>query len=240
MNGKNVDLTNKRTKPVAPLDAATLLLVDFKRKSPTVLMGKRHSRHSFMPEKYVFPGGKVEKFDQKMNVAGALDPVIEERLLKYTRNPSPVKARSFALAAIRETFEETGNMLGTKHYGAPEAIAGTSWTQFSSFGVFPRLDCVHFIARAITPPSYPKRYDTRFFLADASEIGHTIESIAGDDAEFTDLVWIPLEKASSLNIPSITERIIEEARERIDKKMSLYLPVPFFRQIRANYVRELI
>lgn len=219
MNEKHVESAIQRAKPVLPMDAASLLLVDFKRKSPTVLMGKRHSRHSFMPDKYVFPGGKVEKCDRKMTVAGTLNPVIEERLLKHTRSPSPVKARSFALAAIRETFEETGIMLGTKQYGAPQDIVGTTWTQFSSFGVFPLLDSIHFIARAITPPSYPKRYDTRFFLADAAEIGHTVKYIAGANAELTDLVWIPLEKASSLNIPTITERIIEEARDRIDKKI---------------------
>ena len=142
MNEKHVDSANRRAKPVLPMDAASLLLVDFKRKSPTVLMGKRHSRHSFMPDKYVFPGGKVEKCDQKMTVAGTLNPVIEERLLKHTRSPSPVKARSFALAAIRETFEETGIMLGTKQYGAPQDIVGTTWTQFSSFGVFPLLDSI--------------------------------------------------------------------------------------------------
>ena len=113
MNGKYVDITNQRPKPASPVDAATLLLVNFNNKSPTVLMGKRHSRHSFMPDKYVFPGGKVDQCDRKINVAGALHPIVEERLMKQTRSPSPIKARSFALAAIRETFEETGIMLGT-------------------------------------------------------------------------------------------------------------------------------
>ena len=240
MNGKYVDITNQRPKPASPVDAATLLLVNFNNKSPTVLMGKRHSRHSFMPDKYVFPGGKVDQCDRKINVAGALHPIVEERLMKQTRSPSPIKARSFALAAIRETFEETGIMLGTKDFGSPPPVPETSWEQFSLIGVFPQIDSVHFIARAVTPPSYPKRYDTRFFLADVSEIGHMIDDAAGPDKEFTELVWVSLEKAKLMDIPSITQRVIEEATVRISGKLSLHLPVPFFRQVRNSYVRELL
>lgn len=240
MSGTYDHIINQRTKPAPPLDAATLLLVDFNTKSPTVLMGKRHSRHSFMPDKFVFPGGKVDPCDRKINVAGALHPIVEERLMKQTRNPSPIKARSFALAAIRETFEETGIMLGTKDFGSPQPILETSWEQFSLMGVFPQIDGVHFIARAVTPPAYPKRYDTRFFLADASEIGHMIDDAAGPDKEFTDLVWVSLERAKLMDIPSITHRVIEEAAMRISGKLSLHLPVPFFRQVRNSYVRDLL
>ena len=73
-----------------------------------VLMGKRHARHRFMPGKFVFPGGRVEPEDRRMAAAGVLDPHVEEKLNARVRRPSPNFARALALAAIRETFEETG------------------------------------------------------------------------------------------------------------------------------------
>src|SRR5665213_2665231 len=75
------------------------------RGAPRVLMGKRHDRHKFMPGKYVFPGGAVEPADRRMSAAGALDAVVEAKLLAQTRRSSPGFARALALAAVRETFE---------------------------------------------------------------------------------------------------------------------------------------
>ena len=67
-----------------------------------------------------------------------------------------------------------------------------------------------------------------------------IDDAAGPDKEFTELVWVSLEKAKLMDIPSITQRVIEEATVRISGKLSLHLPVPFFRQVRNSYVRELL
>lgn len=240
MNEQLTSSVKQSIRRSTPFDAATLLLVDFKNKIPTVLMGKRNSRHSFMPNKYVFPGGRVEQFDKKVNVGSTLNIIVEEQLLKRTRSPSPLKARSFALAAIRETFEETGLMLGRKNDVSPALIPNTSWEHFSTFGIFPCLDCLHFIARAVTPPEYPKRFDTRFFLADVREIGHSIDFATNPDTEFTDLIWVPLQKAKTLDIPSITEKIIEEAEIRIAGKLSPFLSVPFFHKKRNHFVRDLL
>jgi len=240
MNEQLASAIDKTMIRSTPFDAATLLLVNFKNKVPTVLMGKRNNRHSFMPNKYVFPGGKVEQSDKKVNVGSTLNIVVEEQLLKRTRNPSPIKARSFALAAIRETFEETGLMLGRRNIGTPPLIPNTTWEHFSTFGIFPCLDCLHFIARAVTPPEYPKRFDTRFFLADVMEVGHSIDFLTTPNTEFTDLIWVPLQQAKTLDIPSITEKIIEEAEIRIASKLSPFLSVPFFYKKRNSFVRELL
>ena len=65
-----------------PRDAATLILVRMKGKTPEVLMGCRDAKHAFMPNRYVFPGGRVDKADAHIPVATALDRHVKTRLLK--------------------------------------------------------------------------------------------------------------------------------------------------------------
>ena len=95
-----------------PRDSATLILIDRSEPVPKVLLGRRHERHRFLPGKFVFPGGRVEARDRHMATAAALHMRDSEHLMRRVRHPSPAKATSFALAAIRETYEETGLMLG--------------------------------------------------------------------------------------------------------------------------------
>src|SRR5271154_4628195 len=103
-----------------PRDAATLILVERPDRGPArVLMGKRHARHLFMPGKFVFPGGRVEPEDRRMAAAGKLDAHVEEKLNARVPRPSPSFARALALAAIRETFEETGLAIGVLGSNAP-------------------------------------------------------------------------------------------------------------------------
>jgi 8-oxo-dGTP pyrophosphatase MutT (NUDIX family) len=127
-----------------------------------------------------------------MPVGAALDPRAEAKLMLHMRRPSAAKARGLALAAIRETFEETGLLLGSKRESAPVAPPGP-WTAFAEASIHPDLSTVHFIARAITPPRRKRRYDTRFFTADVSAIAHKIEGKVGPDAELIELVWLPLD-----------------------------------------------
>src|SRR5205807_6364422 len=109
MNEVERDLTSPY---VRPKDAATLILVDRDGRMPKVLLGKRHTRHKFMPGKFVFPGGRVDPADRHMPVARSLDPGAQANLMKRVAHPSPAGARALALAAIRETFEETGLVVG--------------------------------------------------------------------------------------------------------------------------------
>ena len=124
---------NEAAKPDRPRDAATLILVErLGRGNARVLMGKRHAGHHFMPGKFVFPGGRVEPQDRRMAAVGALDPHVEAKLNARVRRPSPHFARALALAAIRETFEETGLLLGSKDFGAPENPPPGAWTDFAA------------------------------------------------------------------------------------------------------------
>jgi 8-oxo-dGTP pyrophosphatase MutT (NUDIX family) len=222
-----------------PRDAATLILIDRTRRETKVLLGRRHHGHTFMPGKFVFPGGRVEPVDRLMPVAEPLHPQIEARLMRSLQRPSPGRARAFALAAIRETFEETGLLLGKKQ-NKPLPGVGTPWAKYANAGFAPDLSRMHFIARAITPPRRIRRFDSRFFAADAGAIAKRIDGVVSPQSELVELVWIPLSEAKRLDMPLITEIVLEELTARIAAGLRSSLPVPFYRWVRGRCVRELL
>jgi 8-oxo-dGTP pyrophosphatase MutT (NUDIX family) len=227
-----------------PRDAATLILIENSGRTPKVLLGKRHHSHKFLPGKYVFPGGRVEPLDKRMPTARPLDRHAEERLMRAVKRPSPVKARALALAAIRETYEETGLMLGAPAPDAPApegpGAAPGPWAAFGQAQILPDLASIHFVARAITPPRRPKRFDTRFFAADAGTIGKRIDGMIGPDAELVDLVWMSIKEARQLDMPDITAVVLEELEARIAAGLGHDLPVPFYQMLHRHFVRELL
>jgi 8-oxo-dGTP pyrophosphatase MutT (NUDIX family) len=227
-----------RFPTLRPKDAATIILIDRSGAEPKVLMGRRHDAHKFMPGKFVFPGGRVDVQDRYVPVAGRLDPNVESRLMQHLRRPSRIRARVLAVAAIREAFEETGLLLGTKVASAPKFPDG--WHAFTEAGVQPSLDELHFIARAITPPGRPRRFDTRFFAADARAIAHRIEGIIGPDAELVELTWVPIAAARKLDLPSITHIVLGDLETRIAGGFGHELPVPYYRRVNRRFVRELL
>jgi 8-oxo-dGTP pyrophosphatase MutT (NUDIX family) len=224
---------------VRPKDAATLILVDRSGRTPKVLLGKRHARHKFMPGKFVFPGGRVDSADRHMPVARSLDPDAQANLLKRLARPSLAKARAFALAAIRETFEETGLVLGVPAKEIPVVPKGP-WTAFAKVKVLPDLRDLHFIGRAVTPPGRPRRFDARFFTLDASAIAHRVAGVTGPDAELVELVWMPLTRAKQLDMPAVTGVMLEELEARIADGFGHDLPVPFYRMPHGRFTRELL
>jgi 8-oxo-dGTP pyrophosphatase MutT (NUDIX family) len=225
---------------VTPIrDAATLIILDRSEGPPKVLMGKRHAGHKFMPGKFVFPGGAVDPGDRRMAVAGPLDARVSEKLLVRTRARSPEYARALALAAIRETFEETGLALGVTDLGAvPEPPP--EWAAFAATGVFPTLEGLDFLARAITPPGRPKRFDARFFVCDARWIAHRGEGVIHTEAELTELVWVPLAEALELDIPNITRTVLGDLAALGAGPWDLGRPRPFYHAVRGEHLREMV
>jgi len=223
---------------VRPKDAATLILLDRSDRIPKVLMGRRHHSHVFLPGKFVFPGGRVDPADRLMPVAGELDKRAQVRLMRKTSAPSAAKARTFALTAIRETFEETGLLIGKKAEAGK--VPPGPWAEFARANVMPDLSSIHFIARAITPPHRPRRYDTRFFTADSSAIAHRIDGVVGPDAELVELVWKPIAEAQKLDLIAITQIILRDLQAQIDAGFRHDQPVPFYRMLHGKRSRELI
>lgn len=212
---------------VRPADAATLVLVDRSKRTPRLLFGRRNPKLKFMPGKFVFPGGRVDAQDRRMPVYGTLDAESERRLLTRVTRPSPARARALALTAIRETCEETGLLLGTREAGVPEGLP-EGWAAFGAAGVFPNLEALTFVARAITPPGRPRRFDTRFFMADVTEVAHREEDVVGPDAELVETAWLTIAEAKKAEVPNITLAIIEEIETRLDGGNRPWLPVPFY------------
>ena len=167
-----------KARALRPRDAATLIIIDSSSGEPRVLLGRRRLDMVFMPGRYVFPGGRVDPADKLVDVEDDLAPREIERLMvamKGTR--SVARARSLALAAVRETFEEAGLLIGTP-LGESAAPKVPDWQEFFATGFRPALGRLTFFARAITPPGRPRRFDSRFFCVEAEAIVHRAK-IAG-------------------------------------------------------------
>jgi 8-oxo-dGTP pyrophosphatase MutT (NUDIX family) len=225
---------------VRPRDAATLILVDRTASPVKVLLGKRHHSHKFMPGKYVFPGGRVEALDRRIAAKASLEAPLETRLKRKTQKPSGILSRALVFAAIRETFEETGLLLGIDKAQAPSNATAEGWAALASAGVHPKLSGIHFIARAVTPPGRPRRFDTRFFTADASAITHRLDDVVGPDTELVELVWLPIADAKRLDMPAITTVALDELEARVAAGLDRDLPVPYYRMLNRRFTREML
>jgi 8-oxo-dGTP pyrophosphatase MutT (NUDIX family) len=215
-----------------PRDAATLIIWRRPESRVEVLMGARHQAHKFMPERYVFPGGRVDRHDSRIRIAAPLAPDVAGQL---GRKLTAARAKAMAVAAVRETFEETGLVIGGPD-PAPERPVPEGWRKFFETGCAPALDRVEYVARAVTPPIRPVRFDARFFMIEAL---HTKGDLAGS-GELKDLRWIPLEDAQGLELPNITRRVLRHIGERIANPppRSAETPIPNFIYIGAGQHRQ--
>jgi 8-oxo-dGTP pyrophosphatase MutT (NUDIX family) len=206
-----------------PKDAATLILVRRLADGPRILMGRRAGGHIFMPDKYVFPGGKVDRCDRFITAADELTSANHAALNIQNKARHP---RAFGLAAIRETWEETGIIIG-KEGSFKTQTKDEGWASFAKMGALPTLAPLHFIGRAITPPMRSKRFDARFFLADADE-ALLDDRPPQDGAEMEDLRWFTYDDALDLDLPSITRFILGEVAARLREPHHPHRP-PFLR-----------
>ena len=226
-----------QTRP--PVDAATLVIIDRAGPAPRMLMGRRHANHRFMPDVFVFPGGRTEIGDTHVPDAGALCAETQALLLHRMSKPSRVRARRLALAAIRETFEETGVVIGQP--ASTTAFLGKPWNDFVETGFLPDLSGLTYFARAITPPRRPKRFDTRFFLVEAGAIRHTLPDIVTAESELTELAWLTIEETETLPLPVITRVILRELEKTLAARASgQRADIPFFFERHGRMHRELI
>jgi 8-oxo-dGTP pyrophosphatase MutT (NUDIX family) len=224
---------------VKPNDAATLIIVDRAQGEPKVLLGRRHARHEFLPGKFVFPGGRVDAGDRAMPVLSPLHPDVQRKLLVHTPFQSDLDAQALALAAIRETFEETGLIIGAKdarHGSAPPDL----WSKFVQAGFWPNPSPLFFIARAITPPGFSRRFDARFFCTDSSAIAHHVKDVVHSDAELVEAAWWPISTAKSLDLPIITTLVIEELQTMLHEGFRPDRAVPFYVRRDGEFTRDLI
>jgi 8-oxo-dGTP pyrophosphatase MutT (NUDIX family) len=179
-------------------DAATVILLRHMGGVPHVLMGQRGAKAAFMPSKFVFPGGAVDTGDKDIPLARPINPTCARRLGR--------QASALAAAAVRELWEETGLRLG-----APTARPlPTDWAEFGAGGMGPNGAALYFVCRAITPPGRTRRFDARFFLADASAVLDDLDDFTRAEDELSHLQWIALGDTAQFDLPFITEVVLAE------------------------------
>lgn len=194
-------------QPIRP--AATVILWRQGPGGPEVLMGQRGAGAAFMPSKFVFPGGAVDPADAQVVLAGALAPQCATRLALHAPDgPAP---QVLAAAAVRELWEETGLALGVPgDWPAPPADRDHDWQGFANRGLVPSAQGLRFVFRAITPPGRSRRFDARFFLADAQAVAGDAADFGAASDELAHLRWLPLAQARALDLPFITEVVLAE------------------------------
>ncbi|MGH8617290.1 MAG: NUDIX hydrolase [Burkholderiales bacterium] len=183
---------------VTPRPAATVTLVRDGAEGLEVLMMRRNLQSVFVPGKYVFPGGSVDRADADAGVyaccTGLDDAAASQRLGVASHG------LAYWIAAIRESFEEAGLLLAraedgrtatqqqvlalAQHRKAVEDGTLAFDALLRGAGLRMATDALVYFSHWITPVGAPRRYDTRFFVARApdgqeavSDFGETIESV---------------------------------------------------------------
>jgi 8-oxo-dGTP pyrophosphatase MutT (NUDIX family) len=181
-----------------------------------LLLMRRHPQLRFMGGMFVFPGGALHADDEHPDTA---------RRVKRAARPWPGSrgeehCRAFALAAIRETCEESGLLLGLPGAAAPtrqtvreKLLSGAPFARaLSDSELFLDLDVLIPLSRWITPRGLPIRFDTRFYLAAAPPDQHA----EPDLRESVELVWcsaraaLARERAGTMPLPVPTLATLAE------------------------------
>ena len=157
--------------------AATVIIVRDGHDGPEVLMLRRSRRAGFFPNAWVFPGGRVDEDDARVTTMGTVDG-------------SALTDECFAVAALRECFEEAGVWLGQ---GEPRSTLRDELNARSTLlslqpDLVADLSKLAWFSWWITPEQEPKRYDTRFFVVvlEAEESGHATP----DQIETVESLWV--------------------------------------------------
>jgi len=198
-------------------DAATVILIRPSKDGDwEIFLARRHQKQTFMAGAYVFPGGQLEETDNNpqlknyIKTADVFDPC---RLLQDSSLPGE-KALGFFIAAIRETFEEAGILLGGKttgnfvsfhdekvlkrfndyrHQLNASQITLAEIAQKEKISFFP--DALIPYAHWITPEFEKKRFSTRFFLAKLPPN----QTPVADAIELTESLWVTPQEALEMH-----------------------------------------
>jgi 8-oxo-dGTP pyrophosphatase MutT (NUDIX family) len=170
---------------IRPKNAASLVILRNDAGRLFVLMGHRHAGHVFLPNLWVFPGGRVERKDYRARALGELAAETAEALAPTAR---PSLARALAICAVRETFEETGVLVGAD--GVPD------------------LSRLRLAAREVTPPGHPRRFDTHFFTAPADAAASL--KLGRGDGEFDAIAWIAVDEVDARAPHPVTRRVLDK------------------------------
>ncbi len=221
-----------------PKDAGVLIIIRRDADEPRLLMGRRSERHAFMPNAVVFPGGRVDRADSYSPSADALStPVLNKLLARTHTRMTAARARAIALAAIRETYEETGVILARP--ASKPASRNTAWSGFIERGYLPALGELRIIARAITPPGRSRRFDARFFAAFSDQIA---DEVPITEDELSEVQWLTFDEARATDLPRITGAILDHLQNQltVDPDLSKAETIPFHYMRNGRFVCDMI
>lgn len=203
---------NGARQPAVPMPSATVTIVRDAPRGIEVLMMKRNLKSGFVPGMHVFPGGGLDDSDllfKNNNLCNCLDDVSASGTLGLGCD-----GLAYWVAAIREAFEESGLLLARDEAGSLVSLSDQAIAQrFSEHRRrlnagevgFPALlqtehlqlaaDTLTYFAHWITPVGLPRRYDTRFFMAEAPEGQEPLQ----DERETIAATWVSPGDALSLH-----------------------------------------
>ncbi len=227
------------TAVITPRPAATLILLRDASQGPEVLLAKRTHLANFAGGAYVFPGGAVDKADgssEIANLATGIDDTEASKRLGIEQG-----GLGYWVAAIRECFEEAGLLFAHTHDdalidfdarsdghfdSARKALAAGEATLLDllqSNNLRLAADRLHYFSHWITQAGRPRRYDTRFFLAEAPPS----QTPSHDGEELVNHLWVRPEDAiergakGELNIMFPTLKTLESISKMRDVAAAL-------------------
>jgi 8-oxo-dGTP pyrophosphatase MutT (NUDIX family) len=185
-----------RAAVVRPRDAASLILLRDEGSTLEVLAGRRPLNVKFMPGVYVFPGGAIDPPDR---IAWSVETGTEALGPKLMRS---------ARAALRETWEEAGVLIGRPAVLSRAALARAPIEQaYVERGLVAAMDVLTYVGRAITPSHSFRRFNTRFFLGDGKDVHG--EPVASEELE--DVGWHPVGHEAFASFRDVTRFMLARA-----------------------------
>lgn len=186
----------QRNSVVRPRDAASLILLRGEGRELEVLAGRRPLHVRFMPGVHVFPGGAIDPPDRVCwNVESGSETL------------GPKLARC-ARAALRETWEEAGVLVGCPAASCAAApVTRPIERAYRDHGIVAAMDRLTYVGRAITPSHSNRRFNTRFFLSDGS-------NVFGEPAsteELEDVRWYPIGRHPLESFRDVTRFMLARA-----------------------------
>lgn len=203
VSGEQMKSGERGAKPVVPMPSATVTIVRDAPGGIEVLMMRRNLKSGFVPGMHVFPGGGIDDTDflfKNNNLCKCFDDSAASGTLGLACD-----GLAYWAAAIREAFEESGLLLARDGRGETLSLRDAAIARrFAEHRrrlnagtvAFPDLlqaedlqlaaDQLTYFAHWITPVGLPRRYDTRFFMAQAPEGQEPLQ----DEQETIAAAWV--------------------------------------------------
>jgi 8-oxo-dGTP pyrophosphatase MutT (NUDIX family) len=207
-------------------DAASVLLLRDSNAGPEVFMVQRHRGNQFMANAHVFVGGRVDEHDGDAGLVQRCRGRTPQEMAALLGEADPTRAVAITIAAIRETFEESGILLAVDRQGgfldghaelpSMRDALNNGAIRFVDVllehDLYLDLSRLGYRARWITPEFEARRFDARFFLCRSpanQTASHDLrETSAGGWYTVAALLRANLEKQLILAPPTLT--ILEE------------------------------